>query len=962
MHYRFILIFFISILSYFSFSQEFTVIGKVIDSAESRVLEGAHVFLLNSDDPENSRYDVTDRDGIFVFRNVIPRTYQLKVSYVGFSGRNREVKVEDSSLDIGSILLKAETQSLDELKVTGQVPAATVKGDTLQFNADAYKTNPDASAEDLVKKLPGVIVEDGKVEAQGEEVKKVLVDGREFFGNDPSTALKTLPAEVVEKIEIFDKLSDQAEFTGFDDGNSVKTMNIIMRPEKRNGTFGRVFGGYGTDERYTAGGNLNFFKDTRRISILGLSNNINEQNFAQEDLLGVMSSGGRSRGMPGSGGGRSMPGGGNQDFMIGPQDGNTVTHSAGVNYSDQWGEKIEITASYFFNKTHNTTNEYLTREYINAGDSNQLYNETSSSTTDNFNHRFNVRFKYDIDSFNSIIITPRLSLQANDYNSDVAGANFIHPAEILSNTLNTYDDESSGYNFSNDLLYRHAFRKKGRTVSLNIGTKLGNTSSTTFLKAENNYFGESSGKSDTIDQKGDYDSQGNTWSASLMYTEPIKEKSQVYINIRSSYTLNNSDKNTLDKDPLTGEYSIPDTLLSNRFENEYYKNSLGAGYRYNNDKMFLTAGISVQRSDLTSKTIFPAESEIVQTFTNLLPNAMLNYKFSRISNLRVHYRTSTNEPSVTQLQNVVDNSNPLSFSTGNPDLKQEYTNTLMGRYSLTRIMRSKFFFVMLFVRNTVNYIGSSTFTAERDTMITEGVILYRGSQLTRPVNLDGYWNGRTFITYGLPVNKIKTNINLNTGISYARTPGIINGDKNFSNTWGLTQGIVFASNISEKIDFTISYNATYNIVENTIQEQLDNNYFYHNAGLDFTWIIWKGLVVRNELNQRLYRGLSENLDDDYLLWNASIGWKFLKNQSAEISLAVYDILDQNKSISRNVTETYIEDSTTEVLQRYFMITFTYNLKNFVQDENKSMEGPGFGPGGRPPFGNPGGGPPHDRMP
>ncbi|MEA3477389.1 MAG: outer membrane beta-barrel protein [Bacteroidota bacterium] len=937
------------------YAQEYRISGRLVDSTSYSFLPGATITLSSSSDTANVKYTISDNRGRFVFDQLEPQTYHLRISYIGYHTLLKIIALDTNNLVLGMISLRQKVESLDDIEVIDQVPMATLKGDTVQFNADAFKVNPDATAEDLVRKMPGIIIEDGTVKAQGEEVQKVLVDGRQFFGDDPNLALKTLPAEVIQKIEVFDKLSEQAEFTGFDDGQSVKTMNIVTRPETRNGKFGRVYGGYGTDNRYTAGGNINFFNDDQRISILGLSNNINQQNFGSQDLLGVMSSSSRRRGPPGrggmggrGGGGMSSYGGGSaNNFMVGPQDGITTTHSAGVNYTDEWSENIEINASYFFNATRNISEAISSTEYIIPGDSNQFYDEVSDGETENYNHRFNVRFKWDIDSLNSLILRPRLNFQTNNYNSNVAGITFMSSEELLNNTTNTYKDHSFGYNFNNDLLFRHAFRKRGRTFSVNVGTGFNSNSSDNQLMAINQYYYEPGSQDDTINQRSDIESGGLNLSANFIYTEPVADQGQVSVNYNSSYRKSESDKATFNYDVLNAEYDILDTTLSNRFDNDYFTNRLGASYRFFNRKVMLMAGLAYQRADLISKQAFPRLADLDQTFDNILPNAMLRYMFSRSTNLRVFYRSQTQAPSISQLQNVIDNSDPLNITAGNPGLKQEYSNMLISRYSVTNTAKSKFFFVMLFLRNTQNYISSSTLVASRDTIIGNGILMNKGSQLTIPMNVDGYWNARTFITYGLPIEKIKSNMNLNVGITYSRTPGMINQTQNISHTMNLSLGAVLGSNISENIDFTFSYNGSVNFVTNSVQENQNNDYYYQTIGLRFNWIFWKAMVFRNDFTHKLYLGLADILNQDYLIWNIQIGKKFLKDNRAELSIGVYDLLNQNKSIKRTVTETSVQDSGTQVLQRYLMLTFTYNFKNFTGNENSSFDRPAYDRGHPP---------------
>jgi hypothetical protein len=307
--------------------------------------------------------------------------------------------------------------------------------------------------------------------------------------------------------------------------------------------------------------------------------------------------------------------------------------------------------------------------------------------------------------------------------------------------------------------------------------------------------------------------------------------------------------------------------------------------------------------------------------------AMFNYRLSMLRNLRIIYRTNTTQPSVQQLQNVVDNSNSLQLSVGNPSLNQQYQHMFIVRYSATEVDKYSTFFVLFSSAVTDNYIANTTFISSSDTIIS-GVEIPAGIQVTRPVNLDGYMNTRFFVTYGIPVKQIKSNINVNGSITYSRIPGIINDVDNYSNSTHLSLSLVLSSNISDKIDFNVSSSSNYNIARNTIQSELDNDYFNLISRIKLDWIIWKGLILRTQYNHHLYKGLSEGFDQNYMIWNLGLGKKLFKNDRGEIRVTAYDLLNQNASIQRNVNDAYIEDVRTNVLQRFFMLSFTYNLRNF----------------------------------
>lgn len=921
-------------------SPVYSVTGTVTDTTDQSSVAGAYIHLIPFRDTTQARYEITDENGKFRFEAVAPGNYRVKVTYISYQDKTTLIRIRDKNIDMGNIFIRQTAQMLKEVTVVGQAIQALQKGDTTQYNASAFKTNPDATTEDLIQKMPGITIENGEVKAQGESVRRVLVDGKPFFGDDPSLALRSLPAEVVDKIEVFDRLSDQAQFTGFDDGNAQKTINIVTRPNRNTGQFGKIYAGYGLDDRYQAGGNLNIFKGKRRISLLGLSNNINQQNFSSQDILGATGNSGGGRG--GGGGGSS------NNFMVGQQNGITGTNAFGLNYSDNWGKNIEVTGSYFFNRSANTNEQNTQKETFLT---NQFYDENRFTNNRNLNHRFNLRMEYKMSEKTSMIFTPQLSLQNNHSLSNTKANTREGDGAALISTVNERTSQSNGYNFGGNLLLRHRFDKAGRTLSMNLGTNASDQNRITTLYARNLYYNNPVTPGDTIDQYSNNYSDGLRLSANVNYTEPISKTSQLQFSYNTSLSNNNSVKETYNFSPYENIYSSLDTLLSNNFDNRYLTNRGGFGYRYRKDGFFATIDLNYQNAQLFSNQEFPRTSNVQTSFNNFLPGAMLSYRMKSGNQFRMFYRSSTQEPSVSQLQNVIDNSNPLSLSAGNPNLKQSYTNMVNLRFTSTNQQTFSNFQGFIFLSKTDNAITNSTYIAQETTELEDGIILEKGAQLTRPVNVNGNLNLRSLVTYGTPIKPLKLNINLTTGFNYIRTPGLINLISNISNSYIFNQGIVLSSNISSNIDFALSYTANYNIVRNSIRPQMNNNYYTHIGTGRLNWIFGKGFVFSTDISNQAYRGLGDAYNQNFALWNASLGKKFMKNNAGELKLTVFDILKQNNSISRTVSETNIQDISSRVITQYAMLTFTYTLRNFGSAQapqptpQRRGDWDGRGPGG-----------------
>ncbi|MBL7763188.1 MAG: outer membrane beta-barrel protein, partial [Chitinophagaceae bacterium] len=844
-----------------------SVKGKLLDLLDNTPLAGATIQLSKIKDSTDKITTVSDSKGLFAFSNISRESFLLKVSFVNYAEYRQVITLNDSipNVDLGTLFIPKKTTELQVVTVTAKTPPAQQKGDTTQYNASQFKVNPDATTEDLIKKMPGITVDkDGTVTAQGEQVKKVTIDGREFFGDDATAALRNLPSEIVDKIQVFDRLSDQAQFTGFDDGNTQKAINIVTKSGLKNGQFGRIYAGYGTEDRYAAGGNVSFFNGDRRISIVGLFNNINQQNFGSQDLLGLTSSGssggrGGGRGAGNRGGGQGGFGGGNtNNFLVGQQSGISKTDAAGINFSDKWGKKVDVQASYFFNNSNNLNDQSLKSQTLLTNGKKQFLDQSSISESKNYNHRLNLRLEYKIDSSNSVIINPSLNFQKNNSVSNSLAQTFYGANDTANTSVNDGSSYRNGYNLRNNILYRHSFAKKRRSLSVNLNTTLNKNNSRSFVYSNYRFFQGASFEDSLQNQYSDNQADGYTISSNIAYTEPVGKKGQLQFNYSPSYSRNNADQQTYLFDNVDGKYNDFDTTLSNLFENTITSHNAGISYRLgaSRDNQF-SVGVNFQNSKLQSDRSFPTITTVDQTFTNILPNLRWSRKVSPRSSFNIFYRASTNFPGVSQLQDVVNLSNPLRVSSGNPDLQQSYSHFISGRYTFINTQKGQSLFANIFLQGTQDYISNATYVASADSVIQQGIVLKAGSQFTKPVNLDGYKSIRSFLTYSLPVKFIKSNINLNAGFAYSKLPGLINNVKTNTDNFIYNAGVVIASNISENIDFNISYSANFNNARSSASQQQNNRYVNQAVGIQLNLLSKNGWFVHNDISNQMYSGLSD---------------------------------------------------------------------------------------------------------
>ena len=679
------------------------VSGKITDKSTSDSLPGATVSITPNDG--KTRLGVSDMDGKYRIDNLAAGQYRIKVSYMGYKTYEKSVSLGSSDNKVMNISLTEDATMLENLSVEGRATRAQQAGDTLSYNASAFKVLDGSTAEELLAKMPGIVVEGGEVQAQGESVSKVMVDGKEFFDGDVNLALKNLPADIIASIEVFDKKSDQAEFTGFDDGEEIKTINIVTKSGYKEGVFGKVYGGYGTDNRYNAGGNINIFDESQRLSILGMSNNVNQQNFSQEDLSGVMSAQSSKRGGRRGGGRR----GSTDNFMVGSLGGVTKTNGIGLNYVNEWNDKLKLTSSYFFNQSSNDYQEKLQREYFESALPGMSYMQDSESDMTNWNHRVNMNLEYKIDADNTLQLRPKFSYQSSNTLSSYLGENLLY-GEQQSSIGSSSESDVKSYSAGLNATYRHRFNKQGRTLSLSVNGQITDKRSDTYTDYKESKTEEGTTTATEYSQRKDNDEKQTSLRTNLMYTEPIVDNVQLSANYKFSYSNSDADKKTFESDGMTdlGEQLIDQ--MSSVYQTDYLTHAAGLGLRWNLDKWRFTLGADFQWASLDGEQSYPVADNISHNYFSVLPSAMIRYSLNRNNSFMLRYRSSSTSPTLQQLQSVVDNTNPLFLSTGNPLLDQQINHTLNLRYTLTT-MSGQTFIAMLGATLRNGYVADSTFVA-----------------------------------------------------------------------------------------------------------------------------------------------------------------------------------------------------------------------------------------------------------
>ena len=966
-----------------AFAQRGGVTATVVDADTGESVVGAVLTLTPVKTPEKKQYFTSAFKGAVSIPSLAYGEYSLSGAFLGYNNLDTTFRVSASKVSLGLLKLKPGVQ-IETVVKEAKALRTSQKGDTVSYNAGAFKVVADADVEGLLKKMPGITVTDGTVEAQGETVKKVFVDGKEFFGEDVTTAIKSLPAEAVDRVEVYNKLSDAAEFSGMDDGEGYKALNIVTRPGMRQGQFGKLYAGFGYDAdtetedkfKYIAGGNANVFSGDSRISFIGLFNNVNQQNFSFEDILGVS----------GGGGGRR---GGMGNYMVRPQSGVASVNAIGVNYSDTWGKRNQVTfqGSYFFNNT-NTENRSTVEKWYEAPMIPDTLSTNGYSDTKGYNHRFNARLEWKISENQNLMIRPRFSYQSNDPWSRTTGWQYGAPADGgsgYSRTDNFSDALRHGYNVGTSAVYRAKLGKNGRTITLDgsfsYSDNTNNSNSWSNILATQpdrpavdpvTGVWDPANYTDLRYLRSEAPSSSYSLRGSFTYTEPVAKYAQVSLQYRISYNSQERDKRSFvtDDDTFTGGVLNP--LLSNSYESGYLTQSVGPGFRFSKERNTFIANVYYQRSALDGQIVRDDAEKIKHAYNNVTYFMMGQLNINRENSLRLFVSSYTDSPSITDLQSVYDVSDAQNISHGNPNLKPTYSHRVNFHYTNSNVEKGRTFMWMFSMNTTLDYTAQHL--VQRPGDITIDGQAYSPNFYSTTENLDGYWQLRTHLSYGLPIGFLKSNFNVMAGVIYTKTPSMLGGtvdaatgmisggERNDTKNMGYDFRAVLGSNISENVDFTLSWNGTYNEATNSLNaDKSKNRYFNHTAQGNLKVVFPLGFTFTASAAYSQYIGFTNDYSEDYLLCNVWLGKKVFRNKRGEVMVGVNDLFNQNRAFSRSTGSGYTQNSTNSVIGRYYMVQFNYNLRRFGKKGSRNIKdydgvesssgsrrmGPG-GPGGPPP--------------
>ena len=900
-----------------------SVKGTLRDTSAKQALSEATISVLVAGDSSLASYSISDKKGVFEIKNLEYGKYFLLVSFSGYENFRKSflISADKKNIDLGELVMQKDYKTLDGVVVTDNAPVK-INGDTISFKVDAFKAKPNATVEDVLKKMPGMQVQkDGTITAMGETVQKVYVDGKEFFGNDPKMATKNITADMVDQIQVFDDMSEQAKFTKIDDGSRSKTLNIKLKKDRNKGDFGKATAGAGTDSRYESNLSFNHFRGNQRFSLIGSANNTNKQSFTFSDF----SSGQSGMSQLGQGGGGGFFTGGGMNFSAlngggGGSNGISSPKSIGLNYNDQWTPKIDFRSSYNFSQNDFFVTQNKFRSNSFPGDSVSEVNTQNETKNKTQSHRVNLRWEYAIDSLNSILYTVNINAQNSDgFYSDTSFTYSKAIKEYLAIAgKTTRNDDRETMNYNGELLYRRKFSRPGRTFTLGWRNGVNDNETSAFNKSPVTIYNPNGSVRYILnqDQQDGQDTKSKSNTLSTSYTEPIGKNKIIEFNYAYSGNNNISDKKTYDFNNGSGKYDVLNLPQTNYFEYINNSNRFGANFRMSQKKFNYQLGLAMQVSELNNRSVQALtgkDTTIKQRFTNFFPSANFGYTISRAKNIRIFYRGRTNAPTVSQMQDVRDVSNPFQIKTGNPSLKQEFSNNFNINYSTFNILSLRFFNANFSVNTTANKIVNSIDSLSSTVLIT------------KPENLNGAFSGTGFFTVGFPLKKIKgSNLNFTTIGFFNRDVSLFYKKKNHTDILTVTQtfGINYSKN---KSDIGITGSIVYNKATYALQEGANTEYFRETFSADYSYRLKKDYYFMTDLDYYINSGRTAGFNQNMLLWNMGFAKKFLKNKAAELKLSAYDILKQNKGITRNIGDNYFEDVRALVVPRFLLLTLTINI-------------------------------------
>ncbi|WP_207512732.1 TonB-dependent receptor [Longitalea luteola] len=909
------------LLSFPVFSQDAAIKGTVIDTLEKRNLSNTVIALLRPADSVLVSFTRSNKDGNFSMQKLSPGKFIVMITRPAYADYFDRIDLAPgATVDLGKVSLILKSQLLQEVVVQHKLGAIRIKGDTTEYIADSFKLSAGATVEDLLKKLPGIQVDkDGKITAQGETVQKVLVDGEEFFSDDPTIATRGLTADAVEKVQSFDKKSDQAEFTGIDDGEKTKTINLQLKEDKKKGYFGKLEAGADGDRYWNNNLMFNAFKGKRKLSAFGIMSNTGKTGLDWQEGMNYGSNN-MEMGDDGAGGTYVYIDGGDDEFGSGNYWGEGLPKgwNAGLHYSNKWNaDKIHLNSGYQYNKLNTEAQGNTLSQYILPDSTNLYVNESGNSYRSRDRNRLNGLYELKIDSMSSVKITAQGSIGNNYSQSKYHQESLNDNYDTLSIIDRVSTVDANNKNFNATLLWRQKFRKTGRTLSLS-GRQNYTENTSRGIFASENYFFEN-GMLDSLkvlDQQKLTDNITSAINSRVSYTEPLSKRALLEFNYSIDNNHRQSRITTLEKrDPNLKEYEQYIDSLSNEYSFNVLTQSGGINYRYARPKKItFSFGMNISNAVYTRKDL-KGGSAIDYSFTNFFPQASLVWTMGRNGNLRFNYNGSTQAPSIDQIQPIRDITDQLNIRVGNPDLEQAFRHNFSLSYNSYKFLSER------------SIYGNVNFTAVQNDFSSLNILdLSTGRKIIQPVNVDGNYRMNGWIGYWKKIKSLGIRTGFNGRFNVNHNTNFIGDQQNENDSYTFGGGPRISYQKEKRFELWLSTGFYRNISKTSLRSDLVTRYWTQEHDIDLlVFLPWKFELGTNCNFSIRQRTSTFDRNNNAIRWNARLDRKLFKNDVARLRFSANDILNQNIGFNRNINSNFISERTYDTIKRYFMLTFIWNF-------------------------------------
>lgn len=885
-------------------TSQFSVEGKITDTT-GVAIPYTTVVISTQKDSTMVGYAITGVDGWFVIEKVATGDYFIQASFMGYANLRKPVKVS-GDLNLGTLVLKEKRNELNEVVVEEDAIPVLFKKDTVEYNAGSFKTKKNADVEGLLKRLPGMEVdEDGNVKAHGETVTKVLVDGKEFFGDDPKIATKNIPADAIDKVQVFDKKSEMSEFTGVDDGVRTRTINLKLKEDRKKGYFGDIMGGYGYEDRYKAKLNLNRFSQTAQFTSLVMANNVNEQGFSYQDYFnfmggisnvlktGKMSFDPSETGMP-----INIPGLNN---------GVANTLAGGINYNQDFGVGTHIISSFFVNNANTDLLRYTNT--TNFTDDGNFISESSEDQNQKLeNYRLNFKLEHEFNS-NNLLEFKTTGILSNNVN--VGESTEINSFTSTQNTSkNIFKDNGFGANGTADLNFRTRLKKEGRSINFQGSFYILNNDDNRLTDIVNTLNFDSLPLNQSLSQLQDQLNDKKQYLGTITFTEPVSKRIYLITEWTSFFQTEQNSKDFFD---LIAGAEVKNDFLSNAFTSNFQYHQLGSKVNYKYKKNLFVLGLDAQASRLIGTT----DAEIAginRSFQTLLPNFYWKNQASMSNRKELRYTTTFSEPSVSQLQPVINNANPLNIYEGNPNLMPEYRHVLSFNYFKYDAFNFSSF--------SFNVSGNATNNQIVNAQYIDSV---SGLRRSTPINVKNNFGGNTSLGYSFRIKPIKTLVRVRANGGFSSGINFVNDIENDYQTVDYGYRISIGNVKKNIVDFQAGINMNFNENRFSLNKEANTRYINTKLFAEIDIEFKKGWDIGAEANQNFYEGSLYNDNPSFLILNAYVSKIITKNKRGTLKLFVSDILNQRNGINFYGQQNYFVESQVNVLRRYYMLTFNYKI-------------------------------------